>query len=92
MADDTAPETRGWRGAYRGDFRTMAPLRPLLAGISTSVEPAGAYAVTLRPTGIAQGPLSHGRIANFTGLIKAPRVVRPHRDSPYRHPGESLGW
>lgn len=77
MAEEYAPETRGWRGAYRGDFRSMAPLRPLITPIITSVEPAGAYAVTMRPTGIAQDPLSHGRIANFTGLIKAPRSVRP---------------
>ena len=82
MADSDAPENKGWKGPYRGDFLSLAPLRPLLTPMATSVEAAEAYTVTRRPTGIAQGTLAHGRFSNFTGVMRTSRAVPAHRPTP----------
>ena len=82
MADSDVPENKGWKGPYRGDFLSLAPLRPLLTPMATSVEAAEAYTVTRRPTGIAQGTLAHGRFSNFTGVMRTSRAVSARRPAP----------
>lgn len=82
MADSDVPENKGWKGPYRGDFLSLAPLQPLRTPMATSVEGAEAYTVTRRPTGIAQEALSHGRFASFTGVLRTTRTVAARRPGP----------
>jgi hypothetical protein len=79
---ETAPGSKGWKGPYRGDFLSLAPMRPLVTQMAIHVEPAEAYAVTHRPIGVALESLTHGRFANFTGIVRTGRVVPAHQPAP----------
>jgi len=81
MADETSPN-KGWKGPYRGDFLSLAPLRPLLSRMAINVEPAETYTVTRRPTGVAQQGLAHGRFTNFSGIIRTGRAASAPRPQP----------